>query len=73
MMPNNVGIIDSSYYNNPNNEGHIYVPFINLSPVNILIKKGDKIAQGIFVDYYTTDDDKPVKKSRDGGFGSSGR
>ncbi|WP_294402427.1 hypothetical protein [uncultured Clostridium sp.] len=73
MMPNNVGIIDSSYYNNPGNEGHIYIPFINLSPVNILIKKGDRVAQGIFVGYFATSDDAPVKDGRDGGFGSSGR
>lgn len=72
-LPNNVGIIDASYYNNPDNEGHIYIPVINLSPFDILIKKGDRIAQGIFVDYYTTKNDLPQKKSRDGGFGSSGR
>lgn len=43
MMPNDVGIIDSSYYNNPDNEGHIYIPLINLSPIDILIKKGATI------------------------------
>ncbi len=72
-LPNNVGIIDASYYNNPDNEGHIYIPMINLSPFDILIKKGDRIAQGIFVDYHTTEHDLPQKESRTGGFGSSGR
>lgn len=39
MMANSVGIIDADYYNNPDNEGHIYFQVINLSPFNIRIKK----------------------------------
>lgn len=70
QLANQTGIIDSDYYNNPDNEGHIFVPLINLSPYNISIKKGDKIAQGIFNKYYITNDDK-VETSRNGGFGST--
>ena len=42
-MCNQVGIIDSDFYNNPDNEGHIYFQVINLSPIPIKIKKGDAI------------------------------
>lgn len=70
-MPNDVGIVDSSYYNNPGNEGHIYVPLVNNLPFDIVIKKGDRIAQGIFVDYYTIDEEDVMKNERTGGIGSS--
>ena len=70
QLANQTGIIDADYYNNEDNEGHIFVALINLSPVDIKIKKGDKIAQGIFVPFYITDDDE-AKGIRTGGFGST--
>lgn len=70
-MSNNVGVIDADYYNNEDNEGHIMVPLLNYGPNPITIEKGERIAQGIFVTYQTTTDDKPIKENRRGGFGSS--
>lgn len=70
QLANQTGIIDSDYYNNPNNEGHIFIPILNLSPYDIKIKKGDKIAQGIFEHYLVTDDDKS-DGVRTSGFGST--
>ena len=69
-LANGTGIIDADYYNNPDNEGHIHIPLINLSPVDIHIKKGEKIAQGIIMPYIVTDDDESTK-ARIGGFGST--
>lgn len=69
-LANGVGIIDSDYYNNPDNEGHIYFQLINLSPFNIMIKKGDIIGQGIFKRYLTIDGDEACGE-RSGGFGST--
>ena len=72
ILANGVGIIDGDYYNNPDNEGHIYFQLINLSPFDIQLKKGDKIGQGIIKKYEVTDDDdKYEKKERAGGFGST--
>ena len=72
ILANSVGIIDGDYYNNPDNEGHIYFQLINLSPFDILLKKGDKIGQGIIKKYEVTDDDYKYKKQdRVGGFGST--
>ena len=70
ILANGVGIIDADYYNNPDNEGHIYFQIINLSPFDILLKKGDAIGQGILKRYYTTDDDAAAGE-RVGGFGST--
>lgn len=72
-LPHAVGIVDSSYYNNENNEGHILVPFINHLPFDVKIKKGERIAQAIFRPYAITSNDKPKNKVRTGGVGSSGR
>lgn len=70
ILANGVGIIDADYYNNPDNEGHIYFQIINLSPFDILLKKGDTIGQGIFHKYFITDDDA-AQGERAGGFGST--
>lgn len=70
---NNQGIIDSDYYNNPDNEGHIMIPLINFGDKAFKIEKGMRIAQGIFYGYLTADDDKAGNgASRQGGFGSTG-
>ena len=72
ILANGVGIIDGDYYNNSDNEGHIYFQLINLSPFDIQLRKGDKIGQGIIKKYEVTDDDyKYEKKERAGGFGST--
>ena len=70
ILANGVGIIDADYYNNPDNEGHIFFQIINLSPFDIVLKKGDTIGQGILKKYYVTDDDA-AGGFRAGGFGST--
>ena len=71
IVANAPGIVDADYYNNPDNEGEIFVQIINLSPFTIKLKKGDKIAQGIVSKYYTVEDD--IRNGeRTGGFGSTG-
>lgn len=70
ILANGVGIIDADYYNNPDNEGHIFFQIINLSPFDIILKKGDTIGQGIIKKYYITDDDG-ASGERTGGFGST--
>lgn len=70
MMANGVGIIDADYYNNPDNEGEIFLQIYNLSPFNIQIKKGEAIGQGIILPYGVTEDDITTGE-RTGGFGST--
>ena len=70
ILANGVGVIDSDYYNNPDNEGHIYFQIINLSPFDIILQKGDAIGQGIFKKYYTIEDSRSLGE-RTGGFGST--
>ena len=69
-LANNVGIIDSDYYENPDNDGHIMIQVLNFSDNDILVKKNDRIAQGIFLKYLLTDDDT-TNEERKGGFGST--
>ena len=71
VVANAPGVVDADYYNNPDNEGEIFVQIINFSPFAIKLNKGDKIAQGIVSRYYTVEDD--VRNGeRTGGFGSTG-
>ena len=70
-MCNQVGIIDSDYYNNIDNEGHIWVALQNEGNNDYVIKKGDAYAQGIFLNYLVCNDE--VLNSRVGGIGSTNR
>jgi len=69
---NDEGVIDADYYDNLDNEGHILVAFINHTDKAVQIKKGERIAQGIFSKYLLTDIDKANGK-RSGGIGSTGK
>ena len=70
ILANGVGIVDSDYYNNPDNEGHIMFPVHNLGFKDKLIKKGERIGQGLFLNYLKADDDMS-DDVRTGGFGST--
>ncbi len=72
VLANSVGVIDSDYYSNPDNDGHIMVAFYNFYPFDIKISKGDKIAQGVFQKYLVADNDN-ASNERLGGFGSTGK
>jgi len=69
---NDVGVIDADYYNNPDNEGHVIVGIVNHTSVPIYIKKGDRVAQGIFEKYLLADGDD-AEGERNGGIGSTGK
>lgn len=72
VLANNVAVIDSDYYNNPDNEGHIMIALMNTSEMPYTVKKGDRIAQGIFHQYYKIDNDS-ADDDRIGGIGSTGK
>lgn len=72
VLANSVAVIDSDYYNNPDNEGHLMLPIRNVSGMPYTVKKGDRIAQGIFHRYYKVDDDS-ADGDRTGGIGSTGK
>ena len=60
------------YFSNVDNDGNIGVFLINISDEIQYIYKGDRIAQGMFVNFLITDDDE-VTTERKGGFGSTGK
>lgn len=72
LMGNGVGVVDSDYYNNSQNEGHIYFQFWNFGFKSQFIKKGDKIGQGIFKKFLLVDSEEKPKNTRSGGHGSTG-
>ena len=72
-LANTVGIVDSDYYNNSDNEGHIFIKFYNPTDEDYLIHIGDKIAQGIFTKYLIVDDEEEILTERIGGLGSTGK
>ena len=71
-MCNQVCIIDADYYNNKDNEGHIFVCLQNEGDKDFVIKKGDRFVQGIFMPFLITDDDSTTSR-RIGGIGSTNK
>lgn len=72
VIANGTGIIDASYYGNPDNDGNIGFRLLNLGKEDYVIRRGDRIGQGVFMKYLITDDDNATG-DRCGGFGSSGK
>lgn len=62
---NQVGIIDSDYYNNKDNEGHIWLMIQNEGNKEYKLKKGEAVVQGIFMKYLTTKSDISLNIQRE--------
>ena len=61
---NQVGVIDADYYNNPSNEGHIWVKIQNEGKEKVVIPRGESVVQGIFLKYLTTQSDRNMNIER---------
>ena len=70
-LSNTVGIIDSDYAF-AKNEGHIMVKLRNPSAQAVVIGRGERFCQGIFLPFGTAEEDGGFVE-RDGGFGSTGK
>lgn len=72
ILKNVVGIIDSSYYGNIDNDGNIGVCLKNTTDKDVHLDEQERICQGVFQKYLIADDDVCLNNERTGGFGSSG-
>ena len=70
---NQVGVIDKDYYNNPDNEGHIWIKLENHGDKEYAVNIGDKICQGIFINFLTVDNEEKIINERTVGYGSTYR
>ncbi len=70
LFPHSTGVIDADYYENIDNDGHIFIQCINIKDTDVVIKKGETIAQAIFQKFLIVDNDNAEGK-RTGGFGST--
>jgi dUTP pyrophosphatase len=66
-LVNGTGVIDSDFYPNT-----IKFKFRNDSDEDFKVKKGDRIAQGILIQYQKAENDSLSCSIRDGGIGSTG-
>lgn len=69
-MLNSIGVIDADFVDNPDNEGEISLGLLSHNDDIVHIKKGERIAQGVFHKFLITDDDNAEGK-RVGGIGST--
>ena len=71
-LTNQVGLIESDYYNNESNEGHMWVSLQNEGQEEVTIKKNTAYSQGIFINFLKIDNDETTN-IRKGGLGSTDR
>lgn len=74
ILANGVGVVDADYYSNPDNDGEMAFEFYNILDEDVVIKKGEKLGQGIIMTYLKTENDHMSNPTatRVGGFGSTG-
>jgi len=72
MLMNTVGIVDSDYFDNIKNEGHIWVKYYNGRSEKVYLKTGDAFCQGVFQQFLLVEgDDFETGVTRSGGLGST--
>lgn len=71
LMPHGIGVIDHDYCG-PQDE--IKIQVYNFTDKPVLVNRGDKIAQGIFVhiDKFEWEEVSQIRENSRGGFGSTG-
>lgn len=70
VLANSIGIVESDYYGNPQNDGELMYAYYNFFPVDVTIKKHDAVGQAYFQKFLIADEDNATGK-RLGGFGST--
>lgn len=70
-LANSIGVVESDYYSNISNDGNLGFRLYNFGDKPYIIKKGDKIGEGFFINFLTVTDEVPPTTVRVGGFGST--
>ena len=73
ILSNITGIIDSSYYNNEDNDGNLGLALWNTTDKEVILEAQERVCQCVFKKYLTVDNDICLKENRSGGFGSTGK
>lgn len=68
-LTNTVGLVDSDYYNNSGNEGHIFISVTSTDGLHHF--KTTAFCQGCFEMFGVAENDDGSFKTREGGFGST--
>lgn len=70
VLANIFPIIDQDYYSNESNDGNIIICLKNMGDKPYVVNPGDRIGQGMFLKFETTEDDDTTA-IRTGGVGST--
>ncbi len=68
---NQVGLIESDYYNNKSNEGHMLVRLQNHGESDFVVNQNERFIQGVFANFLTVSNEEKINNERIGGFGST--
>jgi len=70
-LVNQIAVIDSDYYNNLENEGHIIIALENVGDEVVELNTGMRFVQGIFLRYLISENEEEPNNKRQGGLGST--
>lgn len=70
-LANTVGVVDSDYYSNSDNDGNIGFFIVNTSDKDAKFLRGDRIVQAMFQKILIADEDSFLNEKRFGGYGST--
>lgn len=73
ILANGIGIIESDYADNENNDGNIGFMLHNIGKETYHVNIGDKIGQIFFFKFLTVDNEEEITTIRKGGFGSTNK
>ncbi len=65
-MCNQVGVIDADFYNNPDNEGHMWLALQNEGDKIFKVNAGEAFGQGIFIKYQCVSNEEEINNKRTG-------
>lgn len=71
IFANLTPVIDADYYNNPKNEGLIFVGLVNITDEELVIKEHSVICEFWAKPFYLLSNEVPPEQSRSGGIGST--
>ncbi len=71
-IANTIPVIDSDYYMNSENEGHIFICIKNCGEETLELSGGEAFTQAVFVEYGVADNGD-IETERNGGIGSTGK
>lgn len=73
ILTNTIGLIDSDYFENEENDGNICLSLKNIGDETVTFEENERICQCVFLKYLTVEDEDIIDAVRKGGIGHTNK